>query len=80
MTNAENEFYNPSMNVNNNTFSRATVGLKITSQENEALKTMLARTGLKKEGYVRNLVLADLKKNGWLPQSQEENYAQGASK
>jgi len=32
--------------------------------------------GFKKQAYVRNLVIADLQKKGWIPQNQAEKTAE----
>lgn len=61
-------------------FRKRTVNIPFTKEQDEAFSKMAASTGLKIQSYVQNLVISDLQKNGWILQSQEENYAQGASK
>lgn len=60
------------MNTDNCTFGKKTVGLPLTEIEENVLNAMLKQTGIKKQFYIRNLVIADLSKTGWLPQKSEE--------
>lgn len=54
------------------TFGKKTVALLLTDNEEKALDKMAKNTGIKRKYYIRNLVINDLKKNGWLPQESEE--------
>jgi hypothetical protein len=65
--------------MKNESFGKKTVGLPLTKREELAFDAMIKRTGKVKQVYVRNLVIADLEKEGWLPQNQEEKTGEAAA-
>lgn len=54
------------------TLKKRTLQIPFTDAEWQRLNAFIFRMGFKKQNYIRNVILADLQKNGWLPQGQEE--------
>ena len=60
--------------------TKRTMQIPFTDMEWQQLNYAVLQSGYKKQNYIRNVIVADLKKNGWLPQNQEEKTAQIAAK
>lgn len=54
------------------TLKKRSLQIPFTDSEWECFDTAMFNNGFKKQGYIRNLIIADLRKKGWLEQPQKE--------